>query len=290
MTGAQAAVTTSALRNEIAEAEAEEGRLHEQLKQTRRSTREAHAAGIAVLSAVETAMTPLMVELAALRRDTKNIELAKVLDFPQEEGHSYQIQTLLGPDEENLKSEAQHLQLDITHFQDKAEKIQAGERQRLHEIKRLQNELRDLVDELSYQKQRVNHLCVVEKTRPSKKKQVGTGIHKQVLAEQNLRESAEKRAGKITRELSRLSIDTNNQQSTIEFLGRRLGSVRNSSENQDYRLGKANCVSNHLTACLNGNVQTSTTEGGVDMKVRKPETLKKLKNTASTGRLPHLSF
>merc|ERR1719409_2560127 len=150
----------------------------------------------------------------------------------------------------DVEAEVEHLQLDIAHFQHKAERLQVEERQRSHEISRLCGELSEAYEHLAYEQQCVRHheVCQQFGIDPSGGGWAGMGpcgIGRRTLevrAEQKLREHAEQRGGRLARDVTKLASDTSQQQASIAQLGRRLKCVRKSLEDRDKRIANAEKV------------------------------------------------
>jgi len=318
----------AAVRGELAEAEGDEQALQEDLQKAQRETAEAHGAGSALLSAVEAAMAPLMRELAVTRRALGSVDIATAFSFngdpdgsgsggggfgissghgldgndaggdPSAAATANSVMTslgapvaalaaaaaaaaLLGSSSAGLGEEIRHLELDIGHLRERAERLQAEDRRRGHEVKRLREELQDAADDLSYERQRACRYA--GRDHPAFEERHGRRL--EIHAETSLRESAEQRAGKLARDVTKLSMDTCMQQTTIEQLGRRLDHVRRTAGDKDCRLAEAVRATSALHKKIRGESPCDDGSGeGQKLGHRKR------KGSASTGKLPHLSF
>lgn len=277
--------TVTSVRSELAEAENEEQALKEELQKAHLETAQAQSAGSALLSAVEAAMAPVMRELAAKRRELGSVDIAMAFseDAAGDDGNpaAATLSTLLGSSAANLEVEIKHLQLDISHFQEHAERLQAEERQRSHKLKRLREELRDAADDFSYERQRASRYA--GRDHPAFEERHGRRL--EIHAETSLRESAEQRSSKLARDITKLSMDTCAQQTTIEQLGRRLEHVRKTVGDKDSRLAEAA----RATSLLHKKIRGESLSEDVPAEDSKLSQHKK-KGSASTGKLPHLSF
>lgn len=266
----------------LARQEEEERALQQELQQAQGEAVEARHAAAALLIAVEAAMAPLMQELAAARRACGDADLTAALG-----GQGGEAST------DVLEAEVKHLEVDITHYQEQVEILQTEERRRVHELRRLQAEVAEANQDLAYEKQRARHFEAKRELAPEMEVNwagIGpSGIGRrtmEVRAEQSLREAAEQRAAKLSRDISRLAVDTATQQAVIEQLGRRLAAVRKTAGDQDGKLADAMRATAELHRRLRGEGATASEE-----EESAARALKKNKTgTASTGRLPHLSF
>lgn len=285
MTIAQVA-TAGSLRSDIVATENEERQLHEELERASRETLEAHSAGSALLSAVEAAMAPLMAELAAARKACGEADLTKA--FAGEGADAAPMRALLGENSESLEADIRHLSLDITHYQDRAEALQAEERQRSHELQRLRGELERAAEELSYERQRHSSFKVAECGPGGTAVREMNGRRQETDTQQNLRIAAEQRAARLAKDIMRLANDTDAQQATIEQLTKRLDQARKAAGEHEGKLATVVRASQVLKQRLSGEGTPVGAEGGDEGQ--RTRSLKKNKTSVSTGKLPHLSF
>jgi len=286
---AMAIVSAAALRNELQKVEDDEMALRKELQKAQREVLEARQAGAALLTAVEAAMAPLMQELATARNACGTADLTTALDEEEDGGEKEKDATMNGlrsATAAGLEAEIRHMELDISHYQDQVEHHHAEERHHDHEMRKLTGEISEISESLSYEKQRVRHYEM--------KKQLGSGGEgwaglgpsgvgrrtMEVRSEQQLREAAENRTGRLTRDLTRLALDTATQQTTIEQLNKRLGDVRKVADQRDGHLRGALTTTSELHRRIRGEPPEISERG---LK-------KKKKGTASTGKIPHLSF
>lgn len=285
--------TAGSLRDELARAEQEEQVLRRELQKAQQEVVEARDAGTALLSAVEAAMEPLMRELVAARQACGDADLTSALSTgsgrASPEGRDEDLAALEHTTACSLEAEIRHLELDIGHCHEQLERLHLEERQRNHERQKVQGELTHVLENLSYEKQRARHNDMKKQLWPTGEKGSWAGLGPsglgrrtmEVRSELALRKSAEDRTGKITRDLTRLALDTSTQQSTIEQLERRLVAVRKCAGEQDVHLQKALHSTTELHRRLRGE------DSPMDEEKRRK---KKKSGASSTGRLPHLSF
>lgn len=309
------------LRRDLANMEAAAEDLRSQVAKTQHETAEVVRSGSAVLAALEAAMIPLMAELALIRQACKEycteqgepfILSKPPVDTAEADGNgSSSSQTVA-----SLEAEIQHLKLDISHYQHKAEHLQADERQRSHEISRICGELSEAYEHLAYEQQCVRHheVCQQFGIDPSGGGWAGMGpcgIGRRTLevrAEQKLREHAEQRAGRLARDVSKLAGDTSQQQAAIAQLGARLQRAKKAHVDRDRRL-------QHIqkqTKMLNTKLKVTSGVGSGSPSPSKSPTSgteveaqddddesssaaqmrrsKRKGAAASTGKLPQLSF
>jgi len=228
-------------------------------------------------------MAPLMAELASARLESAE----KLIQSPRGEAGSKPGSAL-----QAVEAEIRHLKLDIEHYRGRAERLQVEERKRFHTLSQLRSDLQEASEDLAYEKQRVRHHEVCRQLGLKDGGWVGLGplgVGKRTLearAEKKLRESAEDRATRLSREVSRLSGDTAEQQTVIEQLSRRLDKCRAIAREKERRLNNAANQTKELHARLRGS--PSATLGQVQgsqasSRMRKAQ-------SASTGKLPQLSF
>merc|ERR1712217_57413 len=161
-----------------------------------------------------------------------------------------------------LEAEIRHLQFDIGHYHDQVERLQIEERQRSHELARLRCELGEASEELTYEQQRVKHYEVCKLLGLDGGGWAGlgpAGIGRrtmEVRAEKELREVAQQRTGRLTRDVSRLASDTSSQQASIEQLSRRLQKLRSSVQDKDRQLQRAASTTSDLHFKLRGGVSS----------------------------------
>jgi len=276
---------------------------------TQREVAEVTRAGSAVLASLEAAMVPLMAELALTRQACKEYcaENGEPFILTAEASKESSSSTPAG-----LEAEIKHLQLDIAHYQHKAERLQVEERQRTHEISRLCGELSEGYEHLAYEQQCVRHheVCQQFGIDPSDGGWAGMGpcgIGRRTLevrAEQKLRECAEQRGGRLARDVTKLASDTSQQQACIAQLGARLMRAKKAHTERDRRLVHNNKQTKLLhsklkvTSCgLEEPAQspkqeeaddfgaTADSDGGSRMRRSKKSSM-----ASSTGKLPQLSF
>lgn len=294
--------TAASVREELAEVEEHGEALQKELQRSQRELMDVRRAGAAVLSAVESAMAPVMAELAALRRGA----LAAV-DQAADEGGTLTVGAAqdaasaegppAGTSVPALEAEIRHLQFDIGHYHDQVERFQVEERQRSHELARLRDEITEASEELSYEQQRVRHYEICKQLGLDGGGWAGlgpAGIGRrtmEVRAEKQLREVAQQRTGRLSRDVSRLASDTAAQQSNIEQLSRRLQRVRSCVQAKDMQLQNASVTTSDLHFKLRGGEAADPDHSAVDHgKVRIAGGKKSHKGSRSTGKLPQLSF
>lgn len=276
-------VTAGALRGELADAQELSECLRSELARARVEASEARAAGCAVLGAVQAAMVPLMEELAAARRSVGGGASTRSGGITE---------AWRGPSCTALEAEILHLQLDITHFQEQVEKLQVEGRHRDHELGRLRVELSEASESQSYEMQRVRHFEVCRQLGTQSggwAARAAAGVGRRTLearAEQKLRESAEQRGGRLTRDLTKLAGDTMSQQAAIEQLTRQLGRVRHALQEKDKRLACAISQTQELQSKVRGPAKAA----GDDEPLGAGRGRGLRKESSSTGKLPQLSF
>lgn len=280
----------SSLHLQLKYAEEQHVKMQNDLLHAQRELAEARYAGAAILTAVESAMGPVMAELASARRTyaSRLPESPRVGDEPERMSSC-----------DALEAEIKHLQLDIEHFQTSAERLQAEERKRLQDLSRLRTELQEAADDLAYEQQRVRHFEVC--------RQLGLqdggwvhfgplGVGKRTLearSEKKLRESAEQRSCRLVREVTRLAGDTAEHQATIEHLSRQLDRVRKLTREKERRLAGALIQKTELQSRFQGGSPKDVKEGleTDNLAFQQKFKIRSKKNTSSsTGRLPQLSF
>jgi len=244
--------TASAVRGELQDADDLFDSLQRELHRAQKEVTDARRAGAAVLSAVESAMAPMMAQLAAARQACPDEEALADLHDLEDDGHHGKNPSEL------LEDEVRHLELDITHYQEQVDKLQIEERQRVHELSRLRSELSEVSEQLAYEQHSVRHYQVYQQLglEPGRAGGVGsgtTGLGKRTLevrAETKLREFAEQRTGRLLRHVTRLGGDTAAQQSTIDQLSRRLNRVRSTLQEKDRQISAASTAAVDLQARL----------------------------------------
>eukprot|EP00933_Yihiella_yeosuensis_P054257 TRINITY_DN52659_c0_g1_i1.p1 TRINITY_DN52659_c0_g1~~TRINITY_DN52659_c0_g1_i1.p1 ORF type:complete len:293 (-),score=69.13 TRINITY_DN52659_c0_g1_i1:107-985(-) len=281
------------LKEELAQAEARYDEIQAELHRATRSLGEARHAGEAVLTAVEAAMAPLMAELAAARMVVPG-HLPQMPRNGEEDDPAPDGKKVTTCSE--LEAEIKHLRLDLDHFHNRTERLQLEEQRRTHEIIRLRNELKEVGDDLSYEQQRLRHYEVCRQLGLTDGGWVGLGplgVGKRTLevrAEKKLRESAEQRSGRLIREVTKLAGDTAEQQTTIEQLSRRLERVRTMLKDKDRRLVGAARSTADLHARLRGAISMGAKETARKLAQIPGARSKQARASASTGKLPQLSF
>lgn len=259
-------------------------KLRAEYSRAQREVEDARRAGAAVLSAVEGAMAPLMAELASARLASGE----KLSQSPR----NGEAGSKPGGALQQVEAEIRHLKLDIEHYRGRTERLQVEERKRFHMLSQLRSDLQEASEDLAYEKQRVRHHEVCRQLGLKDGGWVGLGplgVGKRTLearAEKKLRESAEERAARLTRDVSRLAGDTAEQQTTIEQLSRRLDKCRAVAREREHRLGKAAKQTEELHARLRGS--PSAILGKVP-SFSQSASMRKA-SSASTGKLPQLSF
>lgn len=284
---------------ELAELEAQIRCLREELAAAQRKTRDAQHAGNRILGALESAMAPLMEELSAAKRAS---------------GDVVPTNGTLAESE----SEVDHLKLDIDHYREQVYQLQVQERQRNHELKRLRSEVAEASDLLAYEQRRLHHLELCRKLN-------GNGLQDdsawgglgpmcigkrtiEVRSEQRLRESAEQRGGKLSRDVTKLTADAARYQATIMRLSQRLSRVRTSFSEKDGQLTVAAKQTADLQSRITKVVQAADPELAMALDLADLDNLakelartsvdidtdytrkEKKQTTRSTGKLPALSF
>jgi len=267
----------------LKEAEEEYRQINQELAFEQQDLQEARRSGVLLLSAAEAALAPLMVELARERESTDYL-LPPVLSKEDDEAKEADAKL---SSREAMEAEIKHLQLDIEHFKNSAVRLQAEDRQRFHVLSSLRDDLQEASEELGYQRERARHHEVCRQLGLPGTAWVGlgpAGIGKrtlQVRAEKRLRESAEERSARLTRDVARLAGDTAELQASIESLSRRLDKVRGLIRDKEHRLGTAASQTTQLHARLKGG----TCSQDKMFKGRSGRS-----HVASTGKLPQLSF
>jgi peptidoglycan hydrolase CwlO-like protein len=309
------AVTPSALRAELEDAEAKAASLQAEVSRTQQETAKIQRAGTTVLAALEAAMVPLMAELALTRQACK--------EYCEEQGEAFILDPSLssqadagmdvssaGKTAATVQDEIDHLRTDISHFQHKADKLQVEERQRSHEISRLCGEITEAYEHLDYERKCVQHHTVCQEFGMDPSGGSGwagmgpCGIGRRTLevrAEQKLREHAEMRGGRLARDVTKLSSDTSQQQACIAELAARLKRAKRAHAERDRRLlhnqkqtqlleTKLKVTSSESYLPREGGeaADFASTTGGIDGF--RPRHGKKKGLAASTGKLPQLSF
>eukprot|EP00928_Gymnodinium_smaydae_P037946 TRINITY_DN26277_c0_g1_i2.p1 TRINITY_DN26277_c0_g1~~TRINITY_DN26277_c0_g1_i2.p1 ORF type:complete len:350 (+),score=97.17 TRINITY_DN26277_c0_g1_i2:104-1051(+) len=313
---ARTVATAGAARAEYAEAEAEVQRLEEELEAARRDAASARRAGATVLGALEAAMAPLMAELAVERR--RALAAALPSEAPRMD---------CSGDAAALAAEVQRLQGELAAQREEVERLQAAERKRGNELRRLRVDATDAMDSLGYEQQRVRHYEVGLQLgfEPTGDGWAGLGPSgmgrrtMEVRAEKRLRETAEQRASRIAQQVVKLSSEASSQQGLIAHLSKRFLRLRRLSQSRDKQLAGSSSdagaleeklrehsrnVAKLLESLAGENLlpeeQPSViSEGGLASDAPDkywPKTLSQQKlaqprsKTASTGRLPQLSF
>jgi len=317
-------LTTGTVRQELADAEEDIVALREELANAVREATEARQAGSAVLGALEAAMAPLMAELAAVRKANRENNAVPAAAAPVADPAQGTLQ-----EPRDLRAEAElvvkHLHVDLQCEQEKVERLQVEQRQRARELGRLQGELAETGDSLAYEQQRVRHYEVCKQLSSDKVSLAGLGPSgvgrrtMEVHSEKRLRETAEQRAGRLSREVTRLTSDIGWQQTTITELSKRLKQLQHSVRDKDGQLAGATKQTSALHAKLRDGMKSldkadsPAPEKGsgrhVDLMQKGPSKMdtdlaaqlnaligssKKMrrptKTNRSTGRLPQLSF
>jgi len=235
--------TVATLRQECMEVEAQTRQIEDELRVARDQAEQAHRSGAAVLSALEAAMAPLMAELAAERHRAAELQVHELDDGDEAGADSIA----------DLEAEVQHLRLDISHYQEAAEKLQVEERQRANELRRVRVEISEASENLNYEQQRVRHHEVCKQhgfdTVEGWAGLGPSGIGRrtmEVRAEKKMREHAESRANKLTVSVTKLATDTATKQAEIAQLSRRLQHVKGKHAERDKALQKAASTSQLL--------------------------------------------
>lgn len=314
--------TVGAVRSELGDVEAEVADVEAKLTQTRQEAAEAHKAGTAVLAALEAAMAPLMAELSAAWMECSKEGLDPLEPLAYDD---------VGPADpmdsvEELEVQVRHLELDISHFQDKAERMQVEERQRGHEMKRLEVELREVQESLEYEKTRMRHHHVSKMKGFVVPDNVWGGLGPsgmgrrtmEVNAEKKLRETAEKRSSKLSRDVTKLAGDAAAKQAAVAQLSRKLSRLRRANEQREKQIhgasGKASELHCKVQLATRGLEDFQKRGADEVVEVEKPAYLdgldpnmkfpvkrgqpfnspatkpKKKVPSSSTGKLPQLSF
>lgn len=311
--------TAGTVRAELADAQAQASSLKQELAAVQAETEQVQRAGDTVLRALEAAIAPLMAELAILRRQCAHQGLtgpwpkaAATASSAAPEAQTSSDRGVSAMDEDAtaaLEAEIKHLQLDISHNQQKVERMQADERQREQEIQRLQTEVAEAQESLGYEQQRLRHFEVCQKLGPSAGGWAGLGPNgigrrtMEVRAEKRLRECAELRAGRLAGQVTRLSSDTSTQQVTIGQLSKRLQLVRSLTQKKEQQQADASMKIADLKLKLkkplgpaSGNDLLGAMKEEVSVQEAVADAQGKLgggrrpKKNSSTGKLPQLSF
>merc|ERR1712139_276019 len=153
--------------------------------------------------------------------------------------------------------------------------MQVEERQRSHEISRICGELSEAYEHLAYEQQ-----YGVDPSGGAGWAGMGPcGIGRRTLevrAEQKLRECAEQRGGRLTRDVTKLASDTSQQQACIAQLGARLMRVKKAHAERDRRL-----VHNHKqTKLLHAKLKVT---GGDGQSAQSPKGGEEADDPASEG-------
>lgn len=304
------ATNVSQANGELADLDAQLRTLRDQLVQAQREARQAHDAGSSILGALESDMAPLRAEISSASNATGSF--GAVLD-----GKDIKVAI------SEAESEVEHLKLDIEHYREQVHNMQVEERQRVHELNRLKSEVSAATDCLTYEKRRLRHLELCrhlngqEGAHPLQDASWGglgqSGIGKRTLevrAEQRLRETAEQRAGRLSRDVTKLAGDTTQQQAAIARLSQRLSRVRNSLYEKDDQIAGAAKQTAELHSRIIKVVQAADPEKAMALDLADLDALakemakvsdgldsemsfsrkEKKKSTKSTGKLPSLSF
>lgn len=257
VTGVAHVATAESLRAELSKSESEESHLRGELEAARLRTNNVHRAGVQILGAMEAAMAPLMAELAEAHRAVRSRGLT--LEFPPQsrelpgsQGEGGATASDAASDlpgtrtNREIEAEIKHLQVDIAHFQHKTERLHVERRQRQHEIGRLDTELQEVREQLAYDQQRARHFEVCQSLGAEVADGwagVGPcGVGQRTLelrAEVKLREKAEQRRNKLTREVGRLQTLVISQRQTIETYTKRLQRAHSSYVMKDKHLAAA---------------------------------------------------
>merc|ERR1712146_374448 len=139
---------------------------------------------------------------------------------------------------EELEMQVKHLELDIGLFQERAERLQVEQRQRGHERERLQTELREVKDSLLYEQQRMRHHEVSKRDGYVVRDDVWGGLGPsgigrrtmEVNAEKKLRDTAEKRSLRLSKDVTKLASDAAQKQASVAQLSRKLSRLRKLNE------------------------------------------------------------
>lgn len=245
--------TAATLRAELAQAESQVVALRDELAEMEELQGQAHQAGVAVLGALEVAMTPLMVELAEARNacgcpdpgpSSASRRLASLKVKPDVANIAF---AGLGAGVEDARKasadEIRRRQSDIDGYRQQVEQMQAEDRERSSDISRLVGELSDAMEHLTYEQQRARHLEVCEDLGPAGQEgwagmgPMGLGRRTlQARAEARLRETAEQRGCRLGRDVSRLASDVATQQATIKQLTKRLVRLQKKSSQKEKKL------------------------------------------------------
>lgn len=249
--------TVGAVRSELADVQAQVQELEAQLAQAKQEAAEAHRAGTAVLSALEAAMAPVMAELSAAWMECTRLGIDPVEAQRSEEGPERFADPMDSVEE--LEMQVRHLEEDISHFQEKAERMQVEERQRGHETKRLQAELQEVQDSLAYEQQRMRHHDVSKKQGFVVRDDVWGGLGPsgigrrtlEVNAEKKLRENAEKRSSKLSRDVTKLAGDAAAKQAAVAQLSKKLNRLRRQNEERQKQIQGATSKATELHCKVN---------------------------------------
>jgi len=183
------------------------------------------------------------------------------------------------------------------------------ERQRSHEISRLCGELSEAYEHLAYEQQCVRHHEVcrqfgIEASGGGWAGMGPCGIGRRTLevrAEQKLRECAEQRGGRLSRDVTKLASDTSAQQASIAQLGARLMRAKKAHAQRD----KLRANADKQTQMLHSKLKLTSGEDVASQEVDEygapmgssdggtavlSRSNKKKGASASTGKLPQLSF
>lgn len=270
--------------------------LQQELEQLRSEVQEARLAGNAVLTAAEAVMAPLMAELAGAQRTcVENGQLAQAsaseVALASSDGGGDAL-----PLDASPEAEVQHLRVELQCCQERVERLEVEQSRRLHDAKRMQSELAEVAEALSYEKRRARHYeaCKLAndsgEPRNGPKAIKGLGLRTmEARGEQELRECAEQRTGKLAREVVRLAGNLAEQQALVEKLTKELGKARQRGQSKDRQLEKAAKQTQTLRTKLAHGPEASpdfdeAPGGGRPARRRRP------RGTQSTGKLPQLSF
>lgn len=288
--------TVSNVRQELSEAEALEQELKEQVAAMEEEAAQAHSAGAAVLAALQNAMAPLMAELAVAQRDGLGDE------------ENAEVGTC-----EEMESEIRHTRLDISHYNQKIQRLQVDDDRRAIELARLTREASDAVAALRYEQVRARHHDAgqrlgVDTLGESWAGLAPTGVGRrtmEVRAERRLREMAEVRAGRLSRDVMKLSSEAAVHQAHIADLSKRLTRTRSlviDREQQLVEAAKARAklevkAKAKLQSAMQADRSVSAEDDPTQAVITEPElsvaslsAQRKPATCRSTGKLPQLSF
>lgn len=123
------------------------------------------------------------------------------------------------------------------------------------------------------------------------------------MQRKKLRECAEQRGGRLARDVTKLASDTSAQQATISQLSRRLSKVKNTLQQRDQQIKRASSQTQVMRTKLQAAISSAEAapeealdemEGedvaGTASKHNGRSLPPRKKGTASTGKLPQLSF